>query len=129
MLTQNFSNHSKFQDTLPWKNETLRHLQYLHPNLKTSPKAIPSVTSSRKTYNVLSNTDDIKISHAKLTEQIELEFRVYQTTPNLPKMDSSLDIYWHSVGKMEDLQGKLMFENLSRFAKTCHCTVCRECTA
>lgn len=38
---------------------------------------------------------------------------------NLPKLDSSLDIYWHSVGKMEDLRGKLMFENVSRFVKTC----------
>lgn len=81
-------------------NDILRYLQYLHPNLRTNSKALSSIrTLSDKIYQVLANTDEIKISHAKLTEKIEFENRLFQTTPNLDEMQESIDVYWHSIGE------------------------------
>lgn len=114
--------YEALQHSLPWDNDTLRYLQYLHPSLKSDSKALSSIRNlADRICKVLSNTDEVKISRAKHTETIEFEFKVYQVSSNLPEFNprENLDIYWNSIGKIMDLKRNFIFENLSNFAKTC----------
>lgn len=107
------------QNTLPFKSEILRYLQYLHPSLRNSPKALSSIRYlAEKMCKVLINTDEVQISVAKQSDKIEFEFKVFQTKTDIPSIEQRVDVFWHSVGKMKDLQGNLTFSNLSKFAKS-----------
>lgn len=100
----------------------MRYLQYIHPNVTSDPKALSSVRHlADQVVRVLKNTDFIKISHAKHTEQIEFEFKMFQTDPNIPdvNLDEGITVFWNSVGNILNIQGENIYRNLASFSKPC----------
>lgn len=68
-------------------------------------------------------TDEMsKLPLSRHLDNIELEFKVFQTSSDLPpgpSKDLNLDGYWNQVGDLEDLNGKRKFESLSKLMINC----------
>lgn len=100
----------------------MRYLQYIHPNVRSDPKALSSVRNlADQVCGVLKNIDFIKISHAKHTEQIEFEFKMFQTNPNIQdvNLDEGIDVFWNSVGNILNNKRDNIYRNLASFSKAC----------
>lgn len=114
---------SYLQSHLPFDSNFLRDARSLHPSFKNNVSAQAAFGRLAYMMSIVLNNTGIYIKPAaNFSDDMKIQFSLYQTMNFDYNKELSLDQFWTNVGEYVDTDGKNIFREIAILSKNCLCT-------
>ena len=98
---------------LPVDSEILKNVTWLHPGIRDYSNLSQVLLLASNLPQVIKEEDK-----AQLREEF-MDYCTSELLPDItPVLRNEIDVYWHRIGQVEDMSGKLRYPLLTRLAKS-----------
>ena len=98
---------------LPVDSEILKNVTWLHPGIHDHSNLSQVLLLASNLPQVIKEEDK-----AQLREEF-MDYCTSELSPDItPVLRNDIDVYWHRIGQVEDMSGKLRYPLLTRLAKS-----------